>query len=150
MQCSGSGLHTAEAGRVGLPPMVDYFTAPRLPCSCLLRDFHAGQCSVSPTVHPPGGFSWPGLEHIISCIKHSDRRNDPPGLAAAALPRTALTELACTQASGETIRGAGYSLAGHLPQMSLTEAEPPLWPVENTLAVHVGCACTNHILSFPS
>lgn len=75
----------------------------------------------------------------------------PPSLAAAALPRIALTELACTQASGEAaVRGAGYSLAGHLYQMSFTEAEPPLWPVKSTLAVHVGCACTYHILSFPS
>lgn len=62
----------------------------------------------------------------------------------------ALTELACTRASGEAVRGAGYSLAGHLHQMSLTEAGPPLRPVKETLAEHVGCACTNHILSFPS
>lgn len=52
-------------------------------------------------------------------------------------PRTALTELARTQASGEAVRGAGYSLAGHLRQMPFIEAEPLLWLLKTTLAVPV-------------
>lgn len=69
-----------------------------------------------------------------------------PALVGAALPRIARTEASLHS------EGLATACPGVCSRAALSQKQSCLVAVasEHTLAVHVGCACSNHILSFPS
>lgn len=157
--CSVStvGCTQLRPGRSVRPPLWATLPLPGfLPRSCPLRSYVHCQA----LCHPQSIPRWLFLQRLLPSRAWSTsfsriyilKAGATPDLIGAALPRIVRTEASLHSGCGEVIRGTGHSLPRRLQQgVPLPEAEPLVAVAsENTLAVHVGCACSNHILSFPS